>query len=110
MRPPRLPLAAALAALLRVSSPAAARSPRDRAEARTLAVAGRKALKEKRWTDALAALKKADTLDPSAAIELDLAQAQIGAGKLVEAARTLSAVAARPSLLPAARPAREAAP
>jgi hypothetical protein len=99
-------LPAALAAVLSLSTAAvAAPTPKDKADAKALARDGRKALKDKRWSDALAALKKADRLDPSAAIEVDLAQAQIGAGKLVEAQKTLTAAAGTPG----SRKAHEAA-
>lgn len=101
---------AALAATLSLSSTAlAAPTPKERAEARTAAAEGRKALKDKRWADAMTALKKADKLDPGAGVELDLAQAQIGAGKLIEAQKTLTATAAGTENTPAARKAREAA-
>ncbi len=87
----------------------AAPTARARAQARTLAADGRKALKEKRWTDALAKLQSADALDPGPALEVDLAQAQVGAGKLVEASKTLAAVAASTESTLPARKAREAA-
>ena len=109
MRPLHL-LPAALAAALSLSSAAiAAPSAKDKADARAVAADGRKALRDKRWADAIAALKKADRLDPSPALEIDLAQAQIGAGKLVEAQKTLTSVSGGTEATPAAKRAREAA-
>ena len=102
--------AAALAALLSVSTLARATpSAGDRAEAKALAVDGRKALKDKRWSQAVVALKKAHRLDPSPALALDLAQAQIGGGKLLEASKTLARLAEGTESAPPARKAREAA-
>jgi hypothetical protein len=91
MRPLHL-FSTALCLAISIPSVAAA-APKDKGDARTLAAEGRKALKEKRWADALAALKKADRMEPSPALEVDVAHAQIGAGKLVEAQKTLAAVA-----------------
>ena len=59
--------------------------------------------------DALAKLQSADALDPGPALEVDLAQAQVGAGKLVEASKTLAAVTASTESTLPARKAREAA-
>jgi hypothetical protein len=111
MRPLRLFFTApALAALLSISSVAlAAPSPKDRADARALVAAGKKAMKDKRWAQAVIALKKAEKLDPSPGLALDVAQAQIGAGKLTEASKTLALVAEGTDAAPAAKKAREAA-
>jgi hypothetical protein len=101
---------ATLAVLLTASSAAlAAPTPKERAEARALATDGRKALKDKRWTDAIAALKKADKLDPSPALEVDLAQALAGAGKLVDARKVLKAAVDAADATPAGKRARDAA-
>jgi hypothetical protein len=70
----------------------AAPTAKDRAEARSLLTKGKDLLRQKRYADALAALKKADRLDASAAVEAGVADAQIGLGKLVEAKRTLAQV------------------
>jgi hypothetical protein len=88
----------------------AAPNAKDKAAAKSLANDGRKALKDNRWADAMTALAQADKLDPSAAVEVDLAKAQIGAGKLIEAQQTLTAaVADETDGSPAARRARDAA-
>jgi hypothetical protein len=100
----------AVAACLSLSAVAiAAPTAKDKAAARTLAADGRKALKDKRWAAAITALEKADALDPGPMLEVDLARAQIGAGKLVEAGETLAAVVAGAESTPSARKAREAA-
>jgi hypothetical protein len=65
--------------------------------------------KETRWADAITALKKADKLDPNPALAVDLAQAQVGAGKLIEASKTLSIVAEGTDNAHGAKKAREAA-
>jgi hypothetical protein len=113
MRPSRSWPAAALAVLaVTVSLPApafAAPTAKDRADAHALVNDARKAMKEKRWSDAVAALKKADKLDPSPALEVELAQAQEGAGKLVEAQRTLAAIVGGTDPAFPAKKAREAA-
>lgn len=95
--------------LFAASSALAAPSAKDKAEAKTLVNEAKRAVKDKRWADAVTALKKADGLDPSAALELELAEAQIGAGKLVEAGKTLSAIEAGSDTSAAGKKAREAA-
>jgi hypothetical protein len=108
-------LAAGLAVVALFSSVPALAAPRqtptakDKADARALATDGRKALREKRWVDAIGALKKAERLDPGPALEVDLAQAQIGAGKLVEASKTLALAAASSDASAAGKKARDAA-
>ncbi len=108
MRALHAPLA--LAALLAISSPAlAAPSAKDRADARALVADARRAIKDKRWPQAVLALKKAAKLDPSPALAMELAGAQIGGGKLIAAGKTLAPLAASTEGAPAARKAREAA-
>jgi hypothetical protein len=87
----------------------AAGTAKDKADARALANDGRKALREKRWADAVSALKKAERLDPGPAIEVDLAQAEASLGKLVAASKTLSLAAATSDASPGGRRARDAA-
>jgi hypothetical protein len=91
MRTPLAPwLPAAFALLSLASTPAwAAPSAKDRAEARTLAAEARTALKAQRFEDAVEGLRRADQLDPSSQLKLDLARALVGAGKLVEASSVL---------------------
>lgn len=101
-------LVAALAFLTPVSA-LAGPSPKEKAEARALVNDAKKAMKDKRWADAVSALKKADQLDPGAAVEVDLAEAQIAAGKLVDASKTLTDVIAGSDPSPAAKKARESA-
>jgi hypothetical protein len=111
MRPPPAPwLAAALAALCAFSvhvdrrsalaelgSPAwAAPTGKDKAEAKKLAAQGRAALKNKRFDEAETALRRANELDPSPQLKLDLARALSGAGKLVEASTVLHEIEAAP--------------
>jgi hypothetical protein len=105
-------LAPALAAtLLSLCSTAAlaAPSPKEKAEARQLVTDARQAMKEKRFADAIGAFKNAGILDPSPAAELELAQAQVAGGKLVDASRVLGALAQGSDPAPAARKVREAA-
>jgi hypothetical protein len=112
MHPSRFFQASALcAALVAIpgSAALAAPSPKERVEAQKLAAEGRKAMKEKRWTDAIGALKRAEKLDPIPALALDLAQALIAGGKLVEAQRVLVPLAESSDNAPPARRAREAA-
>jgi hypothetical protein len=111
MRPLPAPwLAAALASLCAFSihvdrgavladlCPAAWAAPaaKDKAEARTLAAQGRAALKNKRFDEAAAALRRANELDPSPQLKLDLAKALSGASKLVEASTVLNEIEAAP--------------
>lgn len=107
----RLALASLTAAIVSLSaaSSLAAPSPKEKAEARTLVNDAKKAMKDKRWGDAVGALKKADKLDPSPAIELDLAQAQINLGKLLDASKTLAAIEGNADKGAAAKKARESA-
>ncbi|MEP7119779.1 MAG: PEGA domain-containing protein [Byssovorax sp.] len=71
---------------------ASAASPKQKAEARTLASEAKKAMKERRFADAETALRRADTLDSSPQIKLDLAAALTEDGKLVDASRVLHGV------------------
>ena len=94
MRPARsFFLAAACAALCSISAPAWSQpSPKDKIEAITLTSSGRTALKEGRFQDAITALSRANELDPTAPIKVDLARAQAGAGRLVDASTTLHGI------------------
>jgi len=94
MRPARsFFLAAACAALCSISAPAWSQpSPKNKIEAITLTSSGRTALKEGRFQDAITALSRANELDPTAPIKVDLARAQAGAGRLVDASTTLHAI------------------
>jgi hypothetical protein len=99
-------------ALALVSLPAPARAApaaKDRAAARALVTAAKGAMRQHRYDDAIAALKKADALDPSRATELALGAALVASGKLVEARRVLAAVAGTTDAGRAAKAAREAA-
>jgi len=112
MSVPRALLAPALVAAIACLAPApalAGPSHKEKAEARALVNDARKAMKDKRWADAVTAYKKADTLDPGAALEVDLAEAQIAAGRLADASRTLTAVISGSDASPAAKRARDAA-
>ncbi len=71
---------------------AAAASPKERAEARTLVNEGKKAMREKRFADAATALRRADELDSSLQTKLDLASALVEQHRLVEASRVLHGV------------------
>ncbi len=71
---------------------AAAASPKEKAEARTLVNAAKKAMKEKRFADAEGALRRADGLDSSPQTKIDLAGALGAEGKLVEASHELHVV------------------
>jgi hypothetical protein len=68
---------------------AAAASPKEKAEVRTLVNEAKKAMKDKRFADAEKALRRADGLDPSPQIKIDLAAALTEEGKLVEASGVL---------------------
>lgn len=100
----------ALTALVSLTPAAyAAASPKDKADARALVTDGRKAAKDKRWADAVSALSRADELDPSPAVALELAEAQIAAGKLVDASKVLAALSEGQEPAPAAKKLRETA-
>jgi hypothetical protein len=71
---------------------AAAASPKEKAEARTLVNEAKKAMKEKRFADAEKALRRADGLDTAPQTKLDLAAALTEEGKLVEASRVLHGI------------------
>ena len=102
---------AALAALTALAPAAAlaAPSPKEKADARAFLSEARKATKEKRWSDAVGAFQTADGLDPSPALEFELAQTEIAAGKLSEAAKLLAKINAGTEGALPARKAREAA-
>jgi hypothetical protein len=68
-------------------------TPAAKAEAGRLSIEGKKALKEKRYDDAVKALQQAVDLDPNPQARLDLAEALIADSKLLEASRVLHAVA-----------------
>jgi hypothetical protein len=85
----------ALAVALVALAPAVALagpSPKEKADARAFLTEARKAAKDKRWTDAIGAFQTAAGLDPSPAVELELAQTEIAAGKLAEAAKLLATI------------------
>ncbi len=112
MHPPRVARVSALSGALVVLtsvSALAAPSPKEKADARTLAAEARKAVKDKRWKDALGAFKKADALDPSDVFDLEYAEAEVACGQLVEAARRLEAITAGTDPGAAAKKARETA-
>src|SRR6187551_22784 len=71
---------------------AAAASPKEKAEARTLSATAKKAMKEKRFVDAEQALRRAVEIDPTPQARLDLAATLAAEGKLVEASRLLHGV------------------
>ena len=76
---------------------AAAASPKEKAEARTLSTAAKKAMKEKRFADAEQALRRAAELDPTPQTQLDLAAALAAEGKLIEASHVLHGVTDSPA-------------
>lgn len=87
-------LAPTLAATLLIAPVSrAAPSPQQRAEARALVAEAAQAMKAKHWADAVSALRKARKLDPSTAINLELARALAASGKLTEARKVLRSVA-----------------
>jgi hypothetical protein len=100
--------AAALAIVLLPAAAHAAPSAKDKAAARALVATAKKASKAHRYDDAVTALKKADKLDPSPATELDLGQALIASGKLVEARRVLRPVAEGPAAARTTKSAKKA--
>jgi hypothetical protein len=71
---------------------AAAATPKEKAEARALVNEAKKATKDKRFSDAATALKRADELDSSLQTKLDLSAALAADHKLVEASRVLHGV------------------
>jgi hypothetical protein len=112
MCPPRSLAAPALLVALVLAAPvarAAPPSPKDKADARSLVNDAHRAVKDKRLPDAIGAFKRADALDPSPALELELGQTQVAAGKLVDAVSTLFAIAAGTDDTYPAKKAREAA-
>lgn len=88
---------------------AAAASPKEKAEARTLINSAKKAMKEKRFADAEKALRRAAELDATAQTKIDLAAALAAEGKLVEASRVLHEVADGTVASPATKKARDQA-
>jgi hypothetical protein len=80
------------ALVLLSSGAASAASPKEKAEVRTLAAEAKKAMKEKRFADAAKALRRADGIDSSPQIKLDLAAALTEQGQLVDASRVLHGV------------------
>ncbi|MFT3773557.1 MAG: carboxypeptidase-like regulatory domain-containing protein [Minicystis sp.] len=101
-------LAAALVSITS-STALAGPSPKEKAEARQLVTDAKKAMKDHRYGDAVGALKKASSLDPSTATDLELAQAEIGAGKLVEASKLLAKIEGDSDATPAGKKAKESA-
>lgn len=74
-------------AVLATSAAAVARQPTaaDRATARSLAFAGQRALDKKQYALALDRFTRANSLVPAPTLELRIARAEVGLGKLVEA-------------------------
>ncbi|APR83630.1 Hypothetical protein A7982_08979 [Minicystis rosea] len=108
----RLVLVPACAALIISLTPIAAiatPSPKEKAEARQLVTDAKKALKDHKFGEAVDALKKANGLDPNPATELELAQAEIAAGKLLEASKLLTKITQGTDTAPAAKKTRESA-
>ncbi len=70
----------------------AAPSAKEKAEARTLVTDAKKAAKDKKWSEAVTALKRAQELDPKPETEIELAQALAGDKKLIDAAKIYRAL------------------
>ena len=104
----RCALAAALVSFTSIHA-FAAPSPKEKAEAKALVEKAHKALKEKRFPDAMGALAQASKLDPGPAMEVELAKAEAASGKLVDASKRLTAVVTSDGDDAHARAAREAA-
>jgi hypothetical protein len=79
---------------------AAAATAKERAAAKALVTKAASLEKAKRWSDAADALREAERLDPSPDKELELGRALAGAGKLVEALRTLRPLASSTGAAP----------
>jgi hypothetical protein len=104
----RCALAAALVSFVSLNA-LAAPSPKERAQAKTLVEKARKALKEKKFSDALGALTEASKLDPGPMMEVELANAEAASGKLVAASKRLTAVVTSDGDDASAKAARDAA-
>lgn len=99
-----------LALVLSVSSVAlAAPSPQDRTEAAQLTNKSRAAARNKDAAGAIEMMRKADSLDPTAARKIELAKLLENGGKLVEASKILNAIANDPSPPAADKWAKDAA-
>jgi hypothetical protein len=116
MRSPPTPFARAFGALflsivatLAGAPAAAAPSARDKAEAKNLVGEAKAALKQQRFDYAIRVMKEAEALDPSPALEVDLADALAQAGRLVDASKMLHAAEGAPATTPAAKKTQEAA-
>jgi hypothetical protein len=86
----------------------AAPTAKEKASARTLLNQARTAAQQKRWSDAAAAFRQADQLDPSPQTRLDLGRALVSGGKLVEAMKVLRTLASGPAATPGAKKIAEA--
>lgn len=84
-------IAAAAVALLMLSSIPAGAAP-EGGDAKTLLTDARNALKENRFDDAVKAFRKADELESTPQLKLELAQALIAAGKLLDASKELNSL------------------
>lgn len=91
MRSHRRWLGWVLFALMALSGREAAAAPtfKEKAEARKLVQEAKKAMKDKRFSDAESALRKADELNPSPQTKLDRARALVEDKSLVEASQVL---------------------
>jgi hypothetical protein len=90
----KLTLALCAAGAYLVTQPARAQEPSsaDRATARTLAQEGYEALRDKQYATALDRFTRANQLVRAPTIMRDLARAQLGLGRLVDAHETYSAI------------------
>lgn len=88
----RLLPAAFAAALLSLSSLTAVAAPtaKDREEAKTRLAEGRVAIGINQFDEAIKAFRLSDQLDPSPQTKLELVEALIGGGKLIEASKILN--------------------
>ena len=82
----------AFALVVLTAGAAAAATPKEKAEVRTLVSEAKKAMKEKRFADAAKALRRADEIDSSLQTKVDLAAALASDRQLVEASRVLHGV------------------
>lgn len=92
-----------------VSLPALGASSKDKAQAKALVTEAKNASKDKRWADAVKALRKANDLDPSTQTQLDLARALSNMNKLVEATKILHDITGAPATTQGGKKVAEAA-
>lgn len=84
-------IATAAVALLMLSSIPAGAAP-EGGDPKTLLTEARNALKESRFDDAVKAFRKVDELESTPQLKLELAQALIAAGKLLDASKELNSL------------------